>query len=555
MFIYVLLLSSLGSEYLPAFPDEADVPEVDVPLLRTEAYAWSPSTADATAACIGSRAIDPPPGLALSPAPRHGASDAAPTIPQADFREGEATSGSVIRGLSSPPSPRAAALAAPASFDDRCPMESGALESFPASAEGVRMLGPHSHQPLTVQIESIASDGRDRAVVAAHEEENPGDGPGSNREEPDESFELDPVADPLGPPHSGPDISAWESALDGITPRIAHCASESDQRDQIRRLVKFFRAPPPAGEPRDLAAAEELLQKLPNVLRDPESFVSGSFSRHFAAWEELIGNSGRKSSRQVLGWLKDGVKPILVGTSEAKPSKRDLVVGMLKKVVPVGEIPHLLSGQFPHPVEFEKHRSFYDNWEFSSEAVNKLLLWSAASETPPGTPQPVVINPLGVADPTGKERLICNSCYPNLFLQALPFRYERLRDILAFTKEGSFMASWDLKAGYYHVPIHPAFRKYFGFRVGKRVFQFNVVFFGFSQACYVFTKIMQEPFLELRAVGIPVSGYVDDGLTAAITYFLCLHRLLVAVLLQAALGAFHSLPKCQFKPVQLLDWL
>lgn len=386
-------------------------------------------------------------------------------------------------------------------------------------------------------------------------EPNPAEAPDDYPEEPDDAFELDHVADPLTPLGLGPDIAAWEAALENITPRNAQCPTETDQRERIRRLVSFLKVPPPPGGPRDLAAAEALLRNLPETLRNPDDFVSGSFSRYFPAWEQLIGNSGRKSSRQVLGWLKDGVKPVFVGTAEAKPSKRDLVIGMLKKVVPAGDIPALLSGQFPHPVQFENHQSFYDNWEFSSEAVNKLLLWSAASETPPGTEQPVVILPLGVADPAGKARLICNARYVNLFLQAFPFRYERLRDILAFTKEGSFMASWDLKAGYYHVPIHPAFRKYFGFRVGRRVFHFNVVFFGFAQACYIFTKIMQEPFLELRGAGIPVSGYVDDGLTAAITYFLCLHRLLGAVLLQWALGAFHSLPKCQFTPVQCLDWL
>lgn len=75
------------------------------------------------------------------------------------------------------------------------------------------------------------------------------------------------------------------------------------------------------------------------------------------------------------------------------------------------------------------------------------------------------------------------------------------------------MSTWDLKAGYYHILIHPRFRKFFGFRVRNLVFQFNVVFFGLSEACYVFTKIMQEPCLELRAAGIPVSGYVDDGFT------------------------------------------
>jgi hypothetical protein len=65
-----------------------------------------------------------------------------------------------------------------------------------------------------------------------------------------------------------------------------------------------------------------------------------------------------------------------------------------------------------------------------------------------------VIHPMGVVDSAGKDRLIMNGMYLNLFLEALPFKYEKLRDILGFIKEGSFMASWDLKSGYFHLPIH-----------------------------------------------------------------------------------------------------
>jgi hypothetical protein len=86
-----------------------------------------------------------------------------------------------------------------------------------------------------------------------------------------------------------------------------------------------------------------------------------------------------------------------------------------------------------------------------------------------------MINPMGIADSAGKQRLICNMRYPNLFLEALPFKYERLRDILAFTQQGSLMASWDLKSGYYRVPIHKDAQKYFCFKVGGLIFYFKVL--------------------------------------------------------------------------------
>lgn len=162
---------------------------------------------------------------------------------------------------------------------------------------------------------------------------------------------------------------------------------------------------------------------------------------------------------------------------------------------------------------------------------------------------------MGIADSAGKQRLICNMRYPNLFLEALPFKYERIRDILAFTQQGSSMATWDLKSGYYHVPIHPDAQKFFGFKVGGITFYFKVLCFGFAQACYVFTKIMQEVAMELRKRGIPVSSYINDGFTAAPTPQRCLRQSSLCALLLGALGAFLGIPKCQLTPELLVKWL
>lgn len=162
---------------------------------------------------------------------------------------------------------------------------------------------------------------------------------------------------------------------------------------------------------------------------------------------------------------------------------------------------------------------------------------------------------MGVVESAGKFRLIVNARYLNLFLDSLPFKYQKLRDILAFTEEGSFIDTWDLKSGYFHVPIHPRYRKYFAFKVVSVVIQFNVLCFSFAQACYVFTKVMQEPIVELRSRGIPVSDYIDDGLTAAKTRARCLRQSTISALFFSTLGAYIGLPKCQFEPLQFLKWL
>jgi hypothetical protein len=162
----------------------------------------------------------------------------------------------------------------------------------------------------------------------------------------------------------------------------------------------------------------------------------------------------------VLGWIKNGFRPKFVGTSDAKPAKRKIVISMLSKAVPGKEIPKLVSGKFPHQVEFKNHQSLFRKWDFSSEQIVKLLEADAAGIWDRPEP-PVVIHPMGVVDSAGEDRMIANDRYLNLFLEALPFKCERLRDILAFTTKGSFMSTWDLKSGYFHIPIHKDYQKYF----------------------------------------------------------------------------------------------
>jgi hypothetical protein len=227
---------------------------------------------------------------------------------------------------------------------------------------------------------------------------------------------------------------------------------------------------------------------------------------------------------------------------------------MLANVMPRKEIPKYLATKYPGRVEFENHQSLYTNWGFSSEQIQKLVLFGAAGIWEESEPS-IVINPLRVVISAGKERLIVNARVLNAFLRALSFRYQKLRDILAFTERGSFMATWDLKSGYFHVPIHPAFRKYFAFKVGGITFYFKVLCFGFSQACFVFTKVMQEPAFELRKRGIPLSDYIDDAFTAANTINRCARQSALSALFFGALGAFLGLPKCHLKPEQLMGWL
>jgi hypothetical protein len=228
----------------------------------------------------------------------------------------------------------------------------------------------------------------------------------------------------------------------------------------MRDVLQTLESKPPEPDQKGGEDAKDWLENIKDRVLDYNQFVAGSFADHLPAWEEFLGNSKRKSAKMVLSWLRRGFKPKFVGMKDAKLQKRAIVESMLRRVVPKDRVGALLEGKLPHKVEFANHRSFYTNWGFSKGEIEKLVVWGAASIWEDPEEGPVVISPLGMADCAGKQRLIINEKYVNLFLEDLPFQYERLRDILAFTEEESYMAAWDLESGYFHVPIHPRFRKY-----------------------------------------------------------------------------------------------
>jgi hypothetical protein len=312
---------------------------------------------------------------------------------------------------------------------------------------------------------------------------------------------------------------------------------------------------PAEPSPELIVQTERAIDNLAEQIPQAEHFVAGSFQAFLPAWKELLSRSKRASSKQVLRWLEFRFVSKFVRTQDAPEKNKEAVRRMLSRVMTTQKVEEYLQQRQPGRVEFRNHRSFYIHWSFASGEVFNMFEVKAATLLPRGAEKPILVHPFGVATTAGKQRLICDARGLNLFLKNLPFQYEKLRDVLAYTKAGFFMVTWDLKSGYYHVPIHPAFRKFFGFKVGDRYGVYNVICFGLSEACYAFTKIAQEPLIELRSRGIPVSGYIDDGHTAARTYGRTLRQGYLIIRFMAALGAFFGLPKCNLKPLQELRWL
>lgn len=367
-------------------------------------------------------------------------------------------------------------------------------------------------------------------------------------------------ADPLlevegdvGQKHSSLAKLCTEEAVKGLPVRETPAPDPFAIKSGVNGVLAELRSMAEGGTSIDEEKDLDWIRNVDLHVHDAERFVAGSFNTHAPAWEALLEGSNRASSKTVLGIIQKGLKPSFVGTHEALDQKKKRVLAMLRKVVPKDELSKFLSGRLPHQIEFPNHKSAEENADFVWEQVSNNVTSGAVESYPKGK-KPKVVNPLGVVfNPKG--RLILDALYPNLFMKRFSFKYETLRDILVFLRKEGFMVTWDLKSGYFHVLVHPDFRQYFGFKVGEVYFHYRVVSFGFAQACYFFTLILQEPLLVLREHSVPVSGYIDDGFSADESKAKCIWVLVRILRLFTHLGAHFSLPKCQLEPLQVAAWL
>ena len=100
------------------------------------------------------------------------------------------------------------------------------------------------------------------------------------------------------------------------------------------------------------------------------------------------------------------------------------------------------------------------------------------------------------------------------------FWYENLTTLSEILSEGNYFTIFDLSSGYHHIEIHPEYRKFFDFQWtfwdgSAKYFEFCILLFGLSSACYVFTKVLR-PFTKLwRGIGIKAVIYIDDGIATS----------------------------------------
>ena len=135
------------------------------------------------------------------------------------------------------------------------------------------------------------------------------------------------------------------------------------------------------------------------------------------------------------------------------------------------------------------------------------------------------------------------------------FKMETLRRIICALEKGDWALSIDLKDAYFHVAVHPKFRKYLRFCIQGKHFQFRAMPFGLATAPRIFTKLMSAVGSYLRSRKIQIYMYLDDWLIKNQDKHLLRQQISQVLEVIQGLGLLVNWTKSQLEPTQTIQYL
>jgi hypothetical protein len=171
-------------------------------------------------------------------------------------------------------------------------------------------------------------------------------------------------------------------------------------------------------------------------------------------------------------------------------------------------VPFLFKHDQPPPVfQLSNPKFSRRQLEFLSKEIQRLENCGFIEKSV----QPHCVSPLKcVPKKNGKLRLCINLFQLNKYSVPPKFQYESISAVAQSITFEDHLVTIDLKDGFYHVPIAPNHRKYFGFVFNGEFFQWCVCPFGWNGSPYYFYKLMREVVKFIRSNNIRAVMYVDD---------------------------------------------
>jgi len=196
-----------------------------------------------------------------------------------------------------------------------------------------------------------------------------------------------------------------------------------------------------------------------------------------------------------------------------------------------------------------------DDLQFQAMRALKLKLLAQGVTVPAICNQFVSTCRLEPKKDSDEFRLIVDLRILNTYLLMTTCKFETLKSLEFVLEDGDWMVSFDLKSGYYHVPVHPAYQKFLTCVMDGDLVSFTALPFGLATAPLVFTKIMRPMVAFMRARGIRIHPYIDDFLIMARTQQSVLLARDMAAELLDSLGLTRNEDKGHWEPTQRLRHL
>ena len=377
-----------------------------------------------------------------------------------------------------------------------------------------------------------------------------------------------PVGLAQGVPHVPPLLPSaddWQTA--GVDVRWNVAAADTQQ--WLALAAEVFEAGP-FGVPQTVHQEAEFVSGLHARMREQSTLRGGQLARYERVWQAAHAAMGYPDHwRSVLEWIRGFPGIFCDPRADAKCAEprhecrvRGVRAALMQEGLSRSEIDRMLQQPRPPAMSFANRFGSDEEESFARSEIAENIARGSVLRWPFAEHRPHVVLSLAIArNAEGKLRLILDARYVNLWLQYLPFSFETLTDLVQQGEQGAFMATWDLKAGYHHVPLAASLWPLLGFRMDGQFYVFCCLPFGLSQAPYVFTRVMQCAHEWTRSQHHRLTAMIDDAATVHESRHGAARAAGATVLLEAALGFVHSRAKCCLWPQQeqqflglLVDW-
>lgn len=211
----------------------------------------------------------------------------------------------------------------------------------------------------------------------------------------------------------------------------------------------------------------------------------------------------------------------------------------------------------PPKMFFPNSKTCYqgNNFTWLTNTIEEFLEFKFISEV---DYIPYCVLPLQIAEHPDKLSLIHDESPLNQYIEKDKFKLESWEHIFPYCFDAKYAIKFDLKKFYFHIEIHPSFKKYFGFSLffkGKiRFFIWNVLPYGYTRAPLIARHLLKPLISKWRLLEILNTIFFDDGFGVSNDKeFLSKASLQIHCDLIRG-GLIPGLSKCTWTPTKILDW-